>query len=88
MTVGVMRLDYQAIAARNSRAAATDAITYRQRGVGVNSIDRIGARLRLFTSFNSRGQKFCTRAAPAIDTLVQIAPDVVVTVHHDPTHGG
>jgi hypothetical protein len=39
-------------------------------------------------SFNSEDQNFCAACAGAIDSNVQIAPDVVVTVHHDAIRGG
>jgi hypothetical protein len=65
-----------------------DGFTYRQRGPRVNSI---ASRLRVAAvvhSFDRRVQIFLPRRARAIDTIVQIAPDVVVTVCHDAIHGG
>jgi hypothetical protein len=39
-------------------------------------------------SFNRANQNFRTQRLRTIDTIVQIAPDIVVTVHHGASHGG
>jgi hypothetical protein len=61
-----------------------DGSTYRHRGARVNSIARAGALCGCSQASTGRAKNF----SRGIDTIVQIAPDVVVTVHHDATRGG